>query len=322
MTAAAPTPVRTPTQPLERALEVPSMGGRLTLRVAHGPGNEALAAAALAAVAARVQCWAARLTRYTDTSDLAALNLDPARPLTPVRPTLAAVLDWAERATDRAEGYLDVTLLDERLALQRPDPLPVLAADLEPHRWWLERRPRGAIVHRDATFRFDTDGVAKGWIADRALELLRRWPAVLVDADGDIAMRPAPDTEWFIGIADPRPDAEHELAMLRFDDRLAGGRVAVATSGTSVHRWGQEPDGAPRHHLLDPLTRRPAITDVVQATVISTSAREAEVLAKSALIAGSDAGFDLLERSGARGAVLLLTSGETIALPRTMEWLA
>ena len=33
-------------------------------------------------------------------------------------------------------------------------------------------------------------------------------------------------------------------------------------------------------------------------------------------------GFDLLDRSGARGAVLFLTSGETVALPRTLEWLA
>lgn len=309
-------------EPLERALSVPAMGGTLTLRVAHGPGQAPAADAALAQVAARVHAWAARLTRFTDTSDLAALNADPARPVTPVRPTLAACLDWAERATDRAEGYLDVTLLDQRLAAQRPDGAEAALADDQPHHWWLERRPRGGIVRRDATFRFDLDGVAKGWITDRALELLRRWPAAMVDADGDIAIRPPAGGEWSIGVADPRPDSEEDLAMLRFDDRLPGGRIAVATSGTSVHRWADGPSGAPRHHLLDPLTRRPAETDIVQATVIAASAREAEVLAKSALIAGSDAGFDLLDRSGARGAVLLLTSGETIALPRTLEWLA
>jgi len=309
------------------------MGGQVAVHVACPDDAAATAQRDVARVGARIEAWAARLTRFTTTSDLARLNADARLTEARVRPTLAAVLGWAEAAADHSEGIVDVTLLDARLAAERAtgavrDAIPDLLGDRSPEglasarRWWLQRGPRGGTVHRSAGVRFDLDGVAKGWIADRALELLRRWPAVLVDADGDIAMRPAPDTEWFIGIADPRPDAEHELAMLRFDDRLAGGRVAVATSGTSVHRWGQEPDGAPRHHLLDPLTRRPAITDVVQATVISTSAREAEVLAKSALIAGSDAGFDLLERSGARGAVLLLTSGETIALPRTMEWLA
>ena len=295
------------------------MGGRLLLRVAHATGQETAADLALARAAQRVHLWASRLTRYTDTSDLAALNADPSRPATPVRPMLAAVLDWAERIADSTDGRLDITLLDQRLAAQHgAGDAPV---DDAPHPWWLERRPRGGIVRRAATFRFDLDGVAKGWIADRALEQLRAFPAAIVDADGDIAMHLAPGMEWFIGIADPRPDSEGDLAMMRFDDRLPGRRVAVATSGTSVHRW-EGADGRPRHHLLDPRTRRPAETDIVQATVIAATAREAEVLAKSALIAGSDDGFDLLDRSGARGAVLLLTSGEIIALPRTMEWLA
>jgi len=299
------------------------MGGVLTLRVAHGPGEEAAADAALGRVARRAPAWAARLTRFTDASDLAALNADPARAATPVRPTLAAVLDWAERAGDRAEGYLDVTLLDQRLAAERAGPADGGAnPDLAPHRWWLERRSRGAIVRREAAFRFDLDGVAKGWIADRALELLCRWPAAMVDADGDLAMRLAPGVTWYIGVADPRPGLDEDLVTLRFDDRLPGGRVAVATSGTSVHRWPGGPGGRPRHHLIDPRTRQPAETDVVQATVIASTGREAEVLAKAALIAGSDAGWELLDRSGARGAVLLLISGETVALPRTLEWLA
>ena len=336
--------------PPERVLATPAMGGLLTLRAAHGPGEEAAADAALGHVARRVQVWASRLTRFTDTSDLAALNAHPARSMTPVRPTLAAVLDWAERAEDRAEGYLDVTLLDRRLAaelagqdaeaagqdaelagqdaeLAGQDAEAAgqdaeAAADLTPHRWRLERRPRGAMVRRETALRFDLDGVAKGWIADRALELLRRWPAAMVDADGDIAMRLAPGIAWHIGVADPRQDAHDDLALLRFDDRLPGGRVAVATSGTSVHRWPDGPGGRPRHHLIDPRTRQPAETDVVQATVIAVTAREAEVLAKAAVIAGSDAGWELLDRSGARGAVLMLTTGETVALPRTLEWLA
>ncbi len=301
----------------ERGLEVPAMGGRLLLRVAHDPGREAEADAALARTAQRVNLWASRLTRFTATSDLAALNADPSRPVTPVRPMLAAVLDWAERITDSTDGRLDITLLDQRLAAQHDPDAPV---DDAPHPWWLERRPRGAIVRRAGTFRFDLDGVAKGWIADRALEQLRAFPAAIVDADGDIAMHLAPDLEWTIGIADPRDEGDEDLALLRFDDRLPGRRVAVATSGTSVHRW--EDGGRPRHHLLDPRTRRPAETDIVQATVIASSAREAEVLAKSALIAGSDAGFDRLEQSAARGALLLVASGETIAIPRTLELLA
>lgn len=302
----------------EHRLETSAMGGRLMLHVVHAPGAEAAARAALAGTAARVNRWADRLTRFTDTSDLASLNLDPARMETRVRPTLAAVLAWAERAADTSEGRLDITLLDQRLAAQFPD--TVRSPDLGSHPWWLERGVRGGVVHRGSRFRFDLDGVAKGWIADRALDQLARFPAALVDADGDIAMRLAPGLVWHVGIADPRPDRDEDCAVLRFDDRSPGGRVAIATSGTSVHRW-EDASGVVRHHLLDPVTREPARTDVLQATVIAGTAREAEVLAKSAVIAGVDEGLDLLERSTARGAVLLLTSGDVIALPRTMEWL-
>ncbi|MFN8619406.1 MAG: FAD:protein FMN transferase [Chloroflexota bacterium] len=306
---------------LERSLVVPSMGGTLRLLVGHAPGQEAAADAALTGCAARVERWAARLTRYTTTSDLAALNADPSRARTPVRPTLGAVLGWAERAVHAADGLLDVTMLDERLAAQGLLPAAP-AVETRTDRWWLERGTRSSVVHRRGTFRFDLDGVAKGWIADRALELLRAWPAALVDADGDIALRPGPIGAWMIGVADPRPDTDHDLAMLRLSGDGPAGRIAVATSGTSVHRWVDGPDGAPRHHLIDPRTRRPARTDVIQVTVIGRTAREAEVLAKTALIAGSHAGLDRLEDSAALGAILLLTSGETIALPRTLELLA
>ena len=96
-------------------------------------------------------------------------------------------------------------------------------------------------------------------------------------------------------------------------------RWGVATSGTSVHRWHRA--GDTRHHLIDPRTGLPAVTDVVQATVVSGSACEAEGLAKAAVIAGSEEGLALLERSSVPGAVLLTDRGETLASPQTMDLL-
>jgi thiamine biosynthesis lipoprotein len=177
------------------------------------------------------------------------------------------------------------------------------------------------VVHRAAPFRFDLDGVAKGWIADRALWLLRRYPAALVDADGDVAVRAAADTTWLIGVADPRAAGE-DLVRLAVPHGRRGSPVGIATSGTHVHRWSTRPDGAPRHHLIDPRTGAPAATDVVQATVVASTARAAEALAKAVVVAGSEAGADLLARSGAMAAVILLASGEVIATPSTLDWAA
>jgi FAD:protein FMN transferase len=328
----------------ERSWVGPSMGGRLTIRVACSRADASRAAQDLVRVASRIASWAGRLTRFTSTSDLARLNADSSRPRSAARPTLAAILDWAERAADLTEGVTDVTLLDARLVAEGAVPdhraagtevgsaadgsaptafaVPTTAGDTRgPVRpgWWLERGARSSVVHRRVPVRFDLDGVGKGWIADRALGLLSRYPAAFVDADGDIALRTGGDVEWWIGVADPRAEDAADLAAFRFGGQIPG-PLGLATSGTSVHRWKR--DGHRHHHLIDPRTSLPAVTDVVQATVLSSSARRAEVLAKSVVILGADEGFALLERARALGAVLLLENGEVVATPDSMAWLA
>ena len=76
------------------------------------------------------------------------------------------------------------------------------------------------------------------------------------------------------------------------------------------------------HHLIDPRTGAPADTDIVQATVLAPTAREAEVLAKAAVIHGSEDAIEFLSRSAALTAVLLLESGDVAAMPGIDRWLA
>jgi thiamine biosynthesis lipoprotein len=302
---------------IERSLTDEVMGGLLTLRVA-GSSPPDVADGRLRRVASRVRAWAARLTRFDPGSELSALNRSADIDRVPVGATLAAVLDRAAVLAERTEGLVDVTLLDERL-------------DAEQHRigavvrggrrcaWMLvdaDGRTRG--VARSAGVRFDLDGVAKGWIADRARALLTDAPSAFVDADGDIALHVAPGTDWEVAVADPA-DEHAELARFRVADRRATRILGIATSGTSVHRW-QGSDGI-QHHLIDPRTRRPAMTDVVQATVIAEDATTAEGLAKAAVIAGSHAAPGLLARAGAWAAVLLRSDGDVIASPSTIAWL-
>jgi thiamine biosynthesis lipoprotein len=298
----------------ELELTAPAMGGELRLRVAPPAGAEARAERDLRLVAARVEAWAGRLTRFSQTSDLSVLNANPAAGRARLRPTIAEVLAQAARLSVRTEGSLDVALLDERLTAENGRTWA--SAPLRP--WRLEGRGRVRTLVRDGRILFDLDGVAKGWIADRALHLLRAYPDVLVDADGDVAMRTSLKVGWVVAISDPFDDAS-ELAALRVPEGKAGVALGVSTSGTSVHRW-HGPDG-PRHHIIDPRTGRSAGTDVAQATVVAESALVAEALAKSAVIRGSEDGLDLLERSGAWAAVLLLENGEVRATPATSQWL-
>jgi thiamine biosynthesis lipoprotein len=303
-----------------------SMGGRLVVHL-DADGREADAERSSRRVVDRIERWAARLTRYTDESDLSALNAD-LRLEVPVRPTLAAALRAGRSAHEASEGLADITLLDARLVAENGgDPGLASSAIASPAasrdgEWLISRGRRGsAVVRRPPGLRFDLGGVGKGWIADRAVEMLAAWPSAVVDADGDLAIRCAPGRCWEVSVGDPRsPDAD--LAVLRLS-APAGGyptRWGVATSGVSIHRW--QVNGTIRHHLIDPRTGSPAETDVVQATVVAGSSLRAEALAKAAVIAGAVEGFALLERARVRGALLLTDRGEVLALPSTLSLLA
>ncbi len=267
----------------------------------------------------RIGRWAERLTRHSSGSDLSVLNADPSS-ATLVHPTLAAALDWGRAAESLSGGVVDIALLDERIAAEGLAPASSPSENAPWRAWSTSRGRRLTTVYRSDRVRFDLDGVAKGWIADRALAMLAGYRDRVVDADGDIAVAVgAGSSSWSIGVADPR-NPGWDLAVLRLEASAGADRFGVATSGTSVHRWVV--DGETRHHLIDPRSGRSAVTDVVQATVVATSARTAETLAKTAVILGSQRGMEFLEAADARGVMLLTDRDELLLSPRTMRWLA
>lgn len=331
---AAATETHVPVSPLvHTAYAARAMGGRLGVHVATGADATGAAARDARRVAGRVLAWSRLLTRHDPASPLMCLNDDPGVTV-PVQPTLAAALAWAGDAGRMTGGLVDVTRLAERLAAESGGkspgqpaepaaPTALAAPTAVPAPGWrldVDSRRRPTVTRTPGT-RLDLDGVGKGWIADRALHLLDRHPGAVVDADGDVALRVAPGDRWEIGVADPRGVDDLLAVIVLADEPGAAGRGrrtwGVATSGTSVHRFGPE-----SHHLIDPRTGRPAVTDIIQATVLASGAAAAEAFAKSAVILGSVAGLDFLDRAGVAGAILLLEDGRVLALPRTSAFLA
>ncbi|HEX7473391.1 MAG TPA: FAD:protein FMN transferase [Candidatus Limnocylindrales bacterium] len=315
--------------------EADLMGGRVGvyLRLAHPPiadsaapeprrtlQDEAAQSDAILTIR-RIAAWADRLTRFTTTSELSRLNADPAGTV-PVGPTLVAVLARAAQAGRESDGIVDPTLLDARLAAERPaGPGEPFADAPAPDRRWAVELRRGGLVTRRPGVRFDLGGIAKGWMADRAAAMLAAYPCVIVDADGDLAIALAHGEEWRIGVADPR-EGGAELGVLQLAglDPSRPQRFGLATSGTSVHRWAR--DGRASHHLIDPRTGRPAVTDVVQATVLAESASAAEIAAKTIVILGSEAGAAMMERPGILAVIVLTERDRVLASPSTLRWLA
>ncbi len=230
-----------------------------------------------------------RFTRFTDTSELADLN--------------RAAGSWARVSTDMFDVLqAALALATETHGLFNPAILPALKQagydrsmdeikssparmgavgllEMQDFRT-IQLQPETMSVLLPDGMQVDLGGIAKGWIAEKAARLLSHSAqACAVSAGGDIYFVNLPQGEpnWEVGLEDPlHPD--RDLAILRV---MPG---AVATSAITKRRWLH--NGREQHHLIDPRTGEPAVTEWLSVTVWASQAAEAEVYAKALLIGG------------------------------------
>lgn len=241
-------------------------------------------------------------SRFRDDSELSAVNRATARVLT-VSPLLAEMLDHAERAYQLSDGRVDATVLtalraagyDQDLASARKEATHVGSVP-----GWRSVTLKERTLEKPVGVEIDLGGIAKGWTARAAVDI----PGVsLVDAAGDIATR----GHWLI-------DVDHvgsNVATLAIEDR------SVATSGIDRRRWSGG------HHLIDPATGTPAVTDVVAATVVAEDLTVAETVARTMVLMGSLQGLGWAESLDViDGALVTTREGTTLSFPRTRKVLA
>jgi thiamine biosynthesis lipoprotein len=230
-------------------------------------------------------------------------------------PQTAAAPPTTESSSSPAEhiGRADRSRSDHRQALL-PHAQPY-ATDMRFVWQAIHCDPATRSIHLPAGVRLDLGGCAKGWAADEAVRHLASFGPALVDAGGDIAVNgpQAAGTPWPIGVADPwNPDHQIDLLLLR-----QGG---VATSGRDYRRWQR--DGIWQHHLIDPRTMRPAITDVLSATIVGPSAAQCDAVAKVVLLLGSCDGLRWLEARPPFAGLIILENGTVLRSRRlqAVQW--
>lgn len=241
----------------------------------------------MALVEQLVREYEARLSRFLPDSALSRLN----RERRTDDDVLAAVVASAESARRLTHGAFDARAGAAVVAAGYDRPFEEI--DVAPAAGPDAQRPvvllLGATVLLLGHGRLDLGGIAKGWIVDRAADLLSEAGRCVVDGGGDIRVVGG-DEEWRIGVG----------------DGLAVGLTegAVATSSTSQRRWAT-PEGE-AHHIVEPARGAPAATDVTTAAVIARDAASADALAtavvadvKKGMRAVAASGGELLLRRGA-----------------------
>jgi len=212
----------------------------------------------------------ARLTRFALDSELSRLNARAGEWIE-VSEEMEAVLRAALEAYAMSSGLVNAAVLPSVLAvgytrplvegptvatLDRVGPTPALPEVLEVGGHEARVRTGSSL---------DLGGIAKGWMADRLVELLG--PNAMANLGGDLrAAGTGPQGDgWPVGVGG---------ATLMLRDQGA------ATSSVRRRRWGA------MHHLIDPRSGLPAKTGLDEVSVVAASGFEAEVIAKTALLLG------------------------------------
>lgn len=149
-------------------------------------------------------------------------------------------------------------------------------------------------------------GIAKGYIVDRAVSVLRAGGAMagIVNAGGDLRVfgKPWAGPAWRIGVRDPlHPD--------RLVARLSISDGAVTTSGN--YERAVVVNGVRYHHIFDPHTGMPAC-GLAGVTMVAPEAVTADALSTAVFVLGMKKGENLLRGFPGTGAILINEKGERL----------
>ncbi|HPT34560.1 MAG TPA: FAD:protein FMN transferase [Bacillota bacterium] len=248
-------------------------------------------------------------------SELARVNGRAGQAPVKVKPELLQVVEQALYGSELTGGAFDPTVapllecwgfLDGQYNVPSPAELRealelvdyrLVKLDLEQETIFLEREGMA----------LDLGGIAKGYIIDRALDILAENGIKhgFINAGGDIGILGGkPDgTPWRIGVRHPR-DAEELVAVLN----LSSG--AVVTSGDYQRFF--ERGGQRYHHIIDPESGQPA-RQLISVTVTAPTAMQADMLSTAIFVLGPERGLKLVESLSGVEVFMVTPDQQTIA---------
>ena len=248
--------------------EKPEMGSPFTITI-YGDDSASIAQAAAAAFDTAEKLNAV-LSDYIDSSEISRLTATSGQHRwVPVSPPLFDILQRSLQAAVLSNGAYDITIgpvvrlwRQARKTHRFPDSVALRKAlSRTGYRYLhLDTLKRAVLLDKEG-MRLDIGGLGKGFVAQIALDLIRRkgYPIAMVNAGGKIVTGEVPPGKkgWVIGINAPE---EKDVLLPSF---LLLKNMAVATSG-DIYQY-VELDGKRYSHIVDPatgigLTRRRNVT--------------------------------------------------------------
>ena len=168
----------------------------------------------------------------------------------------------------------------------------------------------------------DLGGIAKGYTADRLVEILKDAGATgaMLSLGGNVCLLGAKpdDKPWRVGIVDPNGQYRYGGILEVPGNRAGDGTsttgepraTSVVTSG-GYERYFEE-GGKTYHHILDPATGYPAESGIVSATIVSADGTLADVMSTAVFVMGVEKAAEYWRGSGYDFDMILLDDAGTM----------
>ena len=249
------------------------------------------------------------LSDYDPESELSRLSQSAGKNPVQASPDLFEVLARSRAIYERSGGAFDVTIAPVGRLWRRarrdhklPDPSKLAEARklVGSDRMMLDPTAR-AVWLKSAGMKLDVGGIAKGYAAQAALEVLRRAgiTRALVGGAGDIVVGDAPPGKkgWTIAIAPLEQDRSGGAPAA-----LLLARAAVSTAG-DAERFVII-DGHRYSHIINPATGQ-AVEDRASVTVVAPDGGTADALETTVYILGPERGLKLVEETPGAAAIFV-----------------
>lgn len=244
---------------------------------------------------------------YSEQSEVHKINANAGLKAVEVSPETLELIKESLRIADTSGGSFDpttgaVTVLWDFVKKERPDKKELAKAlKLVSYKNVKINEEKKTVFLTKKNMKIDLGGIAKGYAADRAVDILKKMgvTAALVAVAGDIrAYGVKPDgRSWKVGIQDPRPEdpSYNIFAALPLENK------AISTSGDYQRFF--EVEGVRYHHILDPQTGMPA-RGAESVSVIAEKAVDTDSLSTAVFVLGPRKGVALLKKLGYEGVIV------------------
>lgn len=248
----------------------------------------------LAGVEERLRYFESILSKTATGSDVYAINHADGNP-TPMHPETADLITQALRYSELSGGLFDITvggvmeLWDFKNHVV-PDPDDLAEALLH-----VDYRTVGVegqtVTLTDPEAAIDLGGIAKGYIADDIVSLLKTHgcTSALINLGGNTyALGTKLDgSPWSVGLQDPNQPRGTQFASVSVANR------SVVASGINERSF--EANGTVYHHLIDPRTGMPQQNGTASATIVSERSLDGDAFSTITFLLGAEKGLSFIQ---------------------------